>query len=108
MNKVLTWPNGKRLAVSITVMFETWSEGNAPTYSVQTSHLKPGTVDYASKAWSTYGGRVGVWRIIKLLDRMAVPGTFSTSALCTREYPEAVKQIVLPLIQLPKICCLLT
>ena len=45
------------------VMFETWSEGNAPTYSVQTTHLKPGTVDHASKAWSTYGGRVGVWRI---------------------------------------------
>src|ERR1700746_4181135 len=45
-----------------------------PTYSVQTTHLKPGTLDHAGKAWSTYGGRVGVWRIIKLLDRLRSSG----------------------------------
>ena len=61
MTKMQTWPNGKKVAVSVTVMFETWSEGHAPNYSVQTTHLKSGTVDHASKAWSTYGGRVGVW-----------------------------------------------
>ena len=94
MTKLLTWPNGKKIAVSVTVMFETWSEGQAPTYSVQTTHLKSGTVDHAGKAWSTYGGRVGVWRIVNLLDRLQIPGTFFTSARCTEEYPEAVKQIV--------------
>jgi peptidoglycan/xylan/chitin deacetylase (PgdA/CDA1 family) len=90
----MTWPNGKKVAVSVTVMFETWSEGKAPTYSVQTTHLKSGTVDHAGKAWSTYGGRVGVWRIIKLLDRLGIPGTFFVNARCTEEYPDAVKQIV--------------
>jgi len=89
-----TWPNGKKIAVSVTVMFETWTEGHAPNYSVQTTHLKQGTVDHASKAWSTYGGRVGVWRVIRMLDRMKIPGTFFINALCTNEYPEAVKQIV--------------
>src|SRR5262249_45355834 len=53
-----------------------------------------GTVDHAGKAWSTYGGRVGVWRIIRLLDRLGIPGTFCVNARCTEEYPEAVKQIV--------------
>jgi len=24
------WPNGKRIAVGVTVMLETWSEGKAP------------------------------------------------------------------------------
>ena len=94
MAKALTWPNGKKIAVSVTVMFETWSEGQAPSYSVQTTHLKSGTVDHASKAWSTYGGRVGVWRIIKMLDRLQIPGTFFTSARCSEEYPGAVKEIV--------------
>ena len=94
MKTQLTWPNGKKTAVSVTVMFETWSEGQAPNYSVQTTHLKSGTVDHAAKAWSTYGGRVGVWRIVNMLDRLAIPGTFFTSAQCTREYPAAVKQIV--------------
>jgi allantoinase len=90
----LTWPNGKKVAVSVTVMFETWADDKAPTYSVQTTHLKSGTVDHAGKAWSTYGGRVGVWRIIRLLDRLGIPGTFCVNARCTEEYPEAVKAIV--------------
>jgi allantoinase len=94
MAKAPTWPNGKKLAVSVTVMLETWSEGHAPNYSVQTTHLKSGTVDHASKAWSTYGGRVGVWRVINMLDRLKIPGTFFTNALCTEEYPDAVRQIV--------------
>jgi peptidoglycan/xylan/chitin deacetylase (PgdA/CDA1 family) len=89
-----TWPNGKKIAVSVTVMFETWSENAAPNYSVQTTHLKSGTVDHASKAWSTYGGRVGVWRLIRMLDRLQIPGTFFTNARCTEDYPDAVKQIV--------------
>jgi allantoinase len=93
MAKTLTWPNGKKIAVSTTVMFETWSEGAAPTYSVQTTHLKSGTVDHASKAWSTYGGRVGVWRILKMLERLKIPATFFANARCAEEYPDAVREI---------------
>ena len=93
-SKVLSWPNGKRMAVAVTVMFETWSEGKAPTYSVQATSLKPGTVDLGGKAWSTYGGRVGVWRIIRTLDRWQMPGTFGVNAQCAELYPEAVAQIV--------------
>ena len=94
MAKRLTWPNGRKIAVSVTVMFETWSEGAAPNYSVQTTQLKSGIFDYASKAWSTYGGRIGVWRLIRMLDRLQIPGTFFTNARCAEEYPDAVKQIV--------------
>ena len=89
-----SWPNNKRIAVALTVMFETWSEGKAPTYSVQTTHLKPGTVDYAGAAWSTYGGRVGVWRILRTLDRLQMPATFVANARCAELYPDAVAQIV--------------
>jgi allantoinase len=92
--KTLTWPNGKKVAVSITVMFETWPDDSAPNYSVQTTHLKKGTVDHAAKAWSTYGGRVGVWRLMRTLERFDIPATFFVNARCTEQYPEAVKQIV--------------
>ena len=92
--KTLTWPNGKKVAVSITVMFETWPDDSAPNYSVQTTHLKKGTVDHAAKAWSTYGGRVGVWRLIRTLERLGIPATFFVNARCTEVYPDAVKQIV--------------
>ena len=91
--KTLTWPNGKKVAVSITVMFETWPDDSAPSYSVQTTHLKKGTVDHAAKAWSTYGGRVGVWRLIRTFERLGMPATFFVNARCTEVYPDAVKQI---------------
>jgi peptidoglycan/xylan/chitin deacetylase (PgdA/CDA1 family) len=94
MAKFTAWPNGKRIAVSVTVMFETWRDDSAPNYSVQTTKLKEGKVDYAAQAWSTYGGRVGVWRLVRLLDRLHVPGTFFVSARCTEQYPDAVRQIV--------------
>jgi len=90
----LAWPNGKRVAVAVSVMYETWAEGKAPNYSVQTTHLKPGTVDLAGRAWSTYGGRVGVWRIIRTLDRLQIPATFFTNARCAELYPDSMKQIV--------------
>lgn len=89
-----TWPNGKRIAVAVSVMFETWSDGKAPSYSVQATHLKAGAVDHAGKAWSTYGGLNGVWRVIRTLDRWQVPGTFFTNARCGEIYPDAIKQIV--------------
>ena len=90
----LLWPNGKRIAVALTVMFETWSEGKAPSYSVQATSLRPGTVDHAGVAWSTYGGRVGVWRILATLNRWQMPATFFTNARCAELYPDAVREIV--------------
>jgi allantoinase len=92
--KSLTWPNSKKVAVSVTCMFECWPNDSAPSYSVQTSHLKKDTVDHASAAWATYGGRVGVWRLMRTLERLGIPATFFVNARCTELYPDAVKQIV--------------
>jgi len=90
----LGWPNGARVAVAVTVMYEVWSEGKSPTYSVQATALKPGTEDHAGKAWSTYGGRVGVWRILRTLDRWGTPATFFTNAQCAVQFPESTAAIV--------------
>jgi peptidoglycan/xylan/chitin deacetylase (PgdA/CDA1 family) len=89
----LAWPNGKKVALSTTIMFEAWSDEGAPSYSVQATQLKAGVVDHAAKAWATYGGRVGVWRLLKMLERLGVPATFFTSGRCAELYPDAVKAI---------------
>jgi allantoinase len=88
------WPDGKRVAVAVTVMLETWSEGKAPPYSVQASPLKPGIVDLAGIAWGSYGGKVGVYRLINLLKEHGITGTFCVNGRCAEIYPEAVAQIV--------------
>ncbi|HEY0179008.1 MAG TPA: polysaccharide deacetylase family protein [Dokdonella sp.] len=90
----LTLPDGKRVAVCLTVLLETWSEGAAPSYSVQTTPLKSGTVNHAGISWASYGGREGVYRVLRALDRHGVPATFFTSARCVEVYPDAVRAVV--------------
>lgn len=87
------WPNGKRLAVSISVMLELWSEGNAPQYGPNTSSLKPGTVDHSRIAWSHYGAKEGAWRLMRILERHGVPATFSPSGRVLELYPDLIRAI---------------
>lgn len=94
MDKQFHWPHGKRLAVSILAMFEVWSEGNSPQYSVQTTGLRAGTTDHSNIRWSQYGGEVGVYRILKTLGDFGLRGTFCTSARCIELFPAAVSKIV--------------
>jgi len=93
-DQTLLWPGNKRVAIAINVDLEIWSEGRAPDYSVQSSTLKPGTVSHGGIAWSQYGGKTGVWRVLRLLGRHGVPGTFSVNAKCAEAYPDAIAQIV--------------
>src|SRR5829696_188570 len=88
------WPNGRRIAVTVTVMLKTWLEGKPPPYGVQATALKPGTIDHGGIAWGSYGGKVGVWRIIALLNRHHLRGTFCVDAKCAELFPEAVAAIV--------------
>jgi allantoinase len=91
--RAFAWPDGKRIAVTVNAMLETWSEGKAPPYGVQASQHKPG-IDHSGIAWGSYGGKVGVWRLMALLDRHGIRGTFCVNARCAEIFPEAVKAIV--------------
>jgi len=88
------WPNGKRIAVTVTVLLETWSQGKAAPYSIQTTSLKPGVVDHSGIAWGEYGGNEGIWRIMRILDRFGVPGTFCPNAQSAKLYQKAIRQAI--------------
>jgi allantoinase len=88
------WPKGQRIAVAVTVMLEQWSEGKAPPWGVQGTSLKPGTLDRGGISWGTYGGKVGIWRIINLLKQNGVRGTFCLNAKCAEIWPEAANAVV--------------
>ncbi len=94
VDQTLLWPGNKRVAIAINVDLEIWSEGRAPDYSVQSSSLKPGTISHGGIAWSQYGGKTGVWRVLRMLERHRVPATFSVNAKCAEAYPDAITQIV--------------
>jgi peptidoglycan/xylan/chitin deacetylase (PgdA/CDA1 family) len=92
-HQISLWPNNKRMAVLITVMFEAWSDGKAPPYSPMTTALKPGTLDLLGISWSQYGGKTGIWRLMRLLDESEVRATVCLNAKGAELYPEAVKEL---------------
>jgi peptidoglycan/xylan/chitin deacetylase (PgdA/CDA1 family) len=88
------WPNGARVAVVITCLIENWSGDNGPPFSVQTTSLRPGTHDRAAMTWGTYGGRTGVWRLLKILNDIGAPATFAANARSLELSPRAVELIL--------------
>ncbi len=92
--QIASWPNGKRIAVLVSVLFETWSEGKGPGYFPRTTPLKSGTVDYGAIQWGQYGGNEGVWRLNRIMDRCDIRGTIFCSGRSAELYPEAVRQLV--------------
>src|SRR5579872_1758604 len=79
-SRAFGWPNGARIAVVVTCLWENWSGDKGPPFSVQTTSLKPGTHDRAAMTWGTYGTRNGVWRLLKILDEHQAPSTFVANA----------------------------
>lgn len=83
-----SWPNGARLAVSIVVNYEEGSERSLangdPDQETGTewgSYPYPaGIRNLAMESMYEYGSRVGIWRILDLLDAHGVPATFFACA----------------------------
>ena len=94
MTPSFAWPNGKRIAVTVTVLLETWSDGKAAPYSIQTTSLKSGFADHSGIAWGQYGGNEGIWRLMRILDRFGVPGTFCPNAQSAGLYETAIRQAI--------------
>lgn len=92
--KGFAWPDDARLVVAVTCLLENWSGDKGPPFSVQTTSLKPGTHDRAAMTWGTYGGRAGVWRLLKILDANRVPATFVANAHSMELAPAAVEQML--------------
>jgi len=88
------WPHGNRIAVIVSVLFETWSEGKSPTYFPRTTPLRDGTTDLAGISWSQFGGNEGIWRIVHILDQAGIKGTVFANGRSAEVYPEAMARIV--------------
>jgi peptidoglycan/xylan/chitin deacetylase (PgdA/CDA1 family) len=88
------WPSGARIAVVVTCLLENWSGDKGPPFSVQTTALKPGTHDRAAMTWGQYGGRNGVWRLLKILNENKAPSTFCANARSMELAPQAVDWIL--------------
>jgi len=77
------WPGGARCAVALS--FDSDHE---------TSDLRDGGKSIGRLAWGQYGNRVGVPRILNLLEKYGVKGTFYVPAVTALLHPDEQRRIV--------------
>jgi peptidoglycan/xylan/chitin deacetylase (PgdA/CDA1 family) len=97
----ILWPNGARVAVSITVNFEEGAElsieaGDAETerFGEAPSVQPPGVRDLPQEQIFDYGMRVGFWRFLDILDRHKMPVTIQMCGRAVERAPELARLAV--------------
>src|SRR5262252_713002 len=81
--KPAEWPGGARCAVALS--FDSDHE---------TSDLRDGGNSIGRLAWGQYGNRVGVPRILKVLDKYAVGASFYVPAVTALLHPDEQREVV--------------
>lgn len=76
----IQWPNGARVAVTWTAIFELFTE---PSEVYRTEICKQ----------ALYGGRRGVWRLLDQFDRHQIKVSFLINGYAAAKFPEAAQEI---------------
>ncbi len=84
------WSNGARVALWVVPNIEYFHITMGGTdLSPRPAPLKP---DIPNHTWREYGARVGVWRMMEIMDRFQVRGTVALNAAVCDHYPEILNQ----------------
>ena len=78
-----SWPGGARCAVALS--FDSDHE---------TNELRDGGNSIGRMSWGQYGNRVGVPRILALLEKTGIPATFFVPAVTALLYPEEQQRVI--------------
>ena len=97
----VTWPGDARIAISVVVNYEEGSEYSTldgdETHEVNNEVPSPVPVsqrDLANESFFEYGSRVGVWRLMSILDDFSISASFFCCALALERNPEVGREIV--------------
>ena len=87
---VLKMPKDARVAVWITPNVEHY-HWNKPAIALtqMTTSLKPDVLNYA---WRDYGARVGIWRVMEILEKHGFTATAALNAEVCEQYPDIIKE----------------
>lgn len=72
MRQAYAWPGGARLAVYLGLNLEHFAFGEGLGAELAPGGPQPDVLNFA---WRDYGNRVGAWRLLQLLDELALPAT---------------------------------
>jgi allantoinase len=87
--KPLRWPKGARVAVWVIPNIEHFLF-DRPSTSIThvTTSLVPDVLNYS---WRDYGVRVGVWRMMEVMERHGVRGTVALNSDVCDQYPRIIE-----------------
>jgi allantoinase len=85
----LRWPEGRTVAFHLVMNIEHFRL-DMPATSTEgvTVGLVPDALNYG---WRDYGVRVGIWRMIDLLDRLGMPASVNLNSEVCRHYPQIIE-----------------
>ena len=87
---ILKMPGDARIAVWVVPNVEHFPYGR-PAMSIipQMAAMKPDVMNYA---WRDYGARVGIWRLMEILERQGFKASAALNAEVCEHYPEIVEE----------------
>ena len=85
----LRWPNGARVALWVIPNIEHFLFDRPATSNSQaTVRLVPDVLNYS---WRDYGVRVGIWRLMEVMQKHGVRGTVALNSDVCKHYPRIVE-----------------
>jgi allantoinase len=88
--KPLRWPNGARVALWVIPNIEHFLfDRPATRMSQSTASLVPDVLNYS---WRDYGPRVGIWRMMEIMERYGVKGTVALNSDVCKHYPRIIEE----------------
>jgi allantoinase len=89
------WPDGARIALTVTLMLDDW-EVNPPEHASRdpriTSPLGAYFPDWLTWSQREYGNRVGIFRVLQVLDRFDLVPSVALGSAAAKRYPELVDE----------------
>ena len=97
----IQWPGNAQIAISFVVNYEEGSERSILDGDIHhesngevPSPVPPDQRDLFNESFFEYGSRVGVWRLLDILDKYEAKATFFSCALAMERNPQVAKQVV--------------
>jgi allantoinase len=91
------WPGDARIALTVTVMLDYWEVAPPKEASRDPRIVSPlGNFfpDWLTWSQRQYGARVGIFRVLEVLDRFGLTPSVALGAEAARRYPELVDELL--------------
>ncbi len=91
----LVWPGGARIALTVTLILDYWELEPPPDASRDPRIVSPlGNFSPDWLTWSQreYGARVGIFRVLSVLDRFGIVPSVALGTAAATRYPELVDE----------------